>query len=80
MQRSQYRAEEMGLNMAKNIASVIDWLLSGDVAIQYQTRRDFLSNDISELRDRISVEGWGAKLLTKRYEDGSWGGGFYQPK
>lgn len=59
---------------------LIKWLLSGDVSIQYQVYRDLLNSDKKQLRDRISKEGWGARLLKKRNKEGYWGRGFYQPK
>lgn len=59
---------------------VIDWLLSGDVAVQYQATRDLLHRDAPELQARIATEGQGAALLAARGEDGHWGRGFYQPK
>jgi hypothetical protein len=31
---------------------VIDWLLSGDIAVQYQTRRDLLDDDRPALQNR----------------------------
>lgn len=59
---------------------IYDWLLSGDVAIQYQVYRDLLGTDKKTLRNRISSEGWGARFLRKRNKEGYWGRGFYQPK
>jgi hypothetical protein len=59
---------------------VVDWLLAGDVSIQYQVRRDLLGRDDRQLQARIAGEGWGAQLLACRNADGSWGRGFYQPK
>lgn len=59
---------------------VIEWLLSGDVAVQYQTTRDLLGRDDPELRARIATEGLGADVLAARGDDGHWGRGFYQPK
>ncbi len=59
---------------------LIDWLLHGDVAIQYQVHRDLLSDNRQDLRNRIANEGWGAKYLSKRRPDGHWGLTFYQPK
>lgn len=64
---------------------VVDWLLAGDVAIRYQTRRDLLgedatSEDMQALRARILTEGWGARFLAARHAEGHWGRGFYQPK
>lgn len=59
---------------------VLNWLLAGDVSIQYQTYRDLLNDDRPELRDRIAKEGWGADFLKCRNPNGSWGQHFYQPK
>lgn len=59
---------------------IIDWLLAGDVAIQYQVWRDLLGVDNQKLQDRIALEGWGHTFLTLRNTDGHWGDRFYQPK
>ncbi len=59
---------------------IIDWLLAGDVAIQYQVCRDLIGVDRSDLRERIEIEGWGAKFLSYRKPDGHWGDHYYQPK
>ena len=56
------------------------FLLTGDVSIQYQTRRDLLSEERPDLRERIAHEGWGKMLLERRNNSGHWGRGFYQPK
>jgi hypothetical protein len=58
----------------------IKWLLEGDVSVQYQTRRDLFSSDQAALRQRIAYEGWGARFLSLRREDGHWGRSYYQPK
>jgi hypothetical protein len=58
----------------------IDWLLSGDVAVQYQARRDLLDSDEQQLRERIADEGWGARFLSFQRRDGHWGRAYYQPK
>jgi hypothetical protein len=61
----------------------LKWLLAGDVAIQYQARRDLMGEgeaSLESLRSRIAAEGWGARLLAARGEDGHWGRGYYQPK
>lgn len=60
--------------------AIIDWLLEGDPAIQYQTRRDLLDEERPDIRARIATEGWGARFLAARNPDGSWGDRFYQPK
>jgi hypothetical protein len=60
--------------------SIIEWLLDGDISIQYQVCRDLLKIDKPDLKQRISEEGWGAKFLSLRNDNGHWGLGFYQPK
>jgi hypothetical protein len=59
---------------------IIDWLLEGDVSIQYQVYRDLFKTERSDLRNRISNEGWGAQFLANRNSKGHWGIDFYQPK
>lgn len=59
---------------------LLNWLLAGDVAIQYQVYRDLLDEERPDLRARIATEGWGAQFLQARQPDGHWGQGFYQPK
>lgn len=60
--------------------NIINWLLEGDVSIQYQTHRDLLGINKENLRDRISKEGYGKKLLDLQQKDGHWGGGYYHYK
>ncbi len=62
---------------------VIQWLLEGDVAIQYQVHRDLLGSGaaiVADLQRRIEYEGWGARFLALQNPNGHWGRGFYQPK
>lgn len=59
---------------------LIDWLLEGDVSIQYQVHRDLLETEKQHLRDRIATEGWGARFLSLRKKEGHCGQHFYQPK
>jgi hypothetical protein len=63
---------------------IIQWLLEGDVALQYQTHRDLLESPLeitSALQSRIATEGWGARFIEKRDEvTGFWGNGLYSPK
>ena len=59
---------------------LIDWLLEGDVSIQYQVYRDLLATEKPHLRDRIATEGWGVQFLNCRKKEGHWGQHFYQPK
>lgn len=63
-----------------NRQRIIEWLLEGDVSIQYQVHRDLLKVEQKDLQKRITSEGWGARYLSKRNPDGHWGQKFYQPK
>jgi hypothetical protein len=63
-----------------NKESVIQWLLEGDVSIQYQVYRDLLNSEQPEIRQRIATEGNGQILLSRRLPNGHWGHSFYQPK
>ncbi|MHB1314294.1 MAG: prenyltransferase/squalene oxidase repeat-containing protein [Christensenellales bacterium] len=63
--------------------NTIQWLLSGDVSVQYQTHRDILGAGegvLAPLQKRIETEGFGARLLDCRSGNGHWGRHFYQPK
>ena len=60
--------------------SVLDWLLEGDVAIQFQAHRDLRGEVLPEMQQRIKSEGWGWAFLEKRNPDGDWGRDYYQPK
>ena len=61
-------------------SDLIKWLLNGDVSIQYHVHRDLLRSEQKQLQKRIEHEGWGARFLSFRNEDGHWGRGFYQHK
>lgn len=63
-----------------NETKIIDWLLKGDVSIQYQVWRDLLGVEKRQLQSRIPTEGWGQSFLSKRKKNGNWGDHFYQPK
>jgi hypothetical protein len=62
---------------------LLDWLLDGDISLQYHVRR-YLLNESSpglvSIRKRIAVEGWGRKILERQRPDGDWGEAYYQPK
>ncbi len=63
--------------------TVIDWLLEGDVSIQYLTKKYLLKvepDELQGLRKRIALEGWGRKFLDARNKTGHWGVDFYLPK
>lgn len=61
-------------------SDVVGWLLSGDVAIQFQTTRDLLHRIDLDLQRRIAEEGEGAALLAARGDSQHWGLSFYRPK
>ena len=63
-----------------NEKEIINWLLDGDVSVQYQVQRDLLGITKPELQARIASEDWGAKFLSARKPEGYWGRGFYQVK
>jgi hypothetical protein len=62
--------------------TVLEWLLDSDPAVCWQVLRD-LANAPPEVvaaeRARVATEGWGARLLAQRDEDGQWAGGAYFP-
>jgi hypothetical protein len=62
--------------------NVIDWLLDSDPSIRWQTLRDLgdaLPADVQRERARVTGEGWGARILALRGEDGLWEGGALFP-
>ena len=63
-----------------NKQQIIEWLLEGDVSIQYQVWRDLLGVEKKKLQNRIALEGWGYNFLSMRHSNGHWGDRFYQPK
>src|SRR4051794_25733829 len=57
---------------------VLDWLLDSDPALRWQVLRDLAGAPASEIateRARVATEGWGARLLALRDDDGQWAGG-----
>src|SRR6266550_1607305 len=59
----------------RKIVSVIDWLLDSDPAIRWQAMRDLTdtpADQVAAERARVATEGWGARLLSLRQEDGLW--------
>lgn len=62
---------------------IIEWLLTGDAVIQYQTHRDILKSNskiLAPLQFAIEKTGWGEHYLSLQRDDGHWGDGYYQPK
>ena len=63
--------------------SVIDWLLESDPAIRWQTMRgltDAPADEVARERARVATDGWGARLLALRREDGQWHTGTSDPE
>ncbi|HEU5040433.1 MAG TPA: hypothetical protein VFT84_06415 [Gemmatimonadales bacterium] len=67
----------------------IGWLLDGDPAIRWQTLRDLVGaaeSTVERVRRRIAREGWGARLLARQGQRGTWAAGrssdagLYSPK
>lgn len=58
----------------------LQWLLDGDISIQYQVYRDLLDEDKPELRREIHKKGWAGNFISKQNDDGHWGRGYYNPK
>jgi hypothetical protein len=57
---------------------VTDWLLDADPAIRWQVLRDLTGAPpevVAAERARVATEGWGARLLALRGDDGQWAGG-----
>lgn len=58
--------------------TVVDWLLDSDPALRWQVLRDLTDatpDEVAAERARVAVEGWGARLLALRDDDGQWAGG-----
>ena len=66
-----------------NQSQLIQWLLAGDISIQYQTHRDLLHSSIetlTQLRNQIHTQGFAQRFLSLQNPNGHWGRDFYQPK
>ena len=58
--------------------NVLDWLLDSDPAIRWQVLRDLVdapAEVVAAERARVATEGWGARLLALKGQDGQWAGG-----
>ncbi len=61
----------------------IDWLLTGDSSIRYQTLRDLTDAKESVLekeRSKILKSGWGKRFMDLQEENGTWSNALYSPK
>jgi len=55
--------------------TTLDWLLAADPSIRWQALRDLAGAPADQVvteRARVATEGWGARLLALRREDGQW--------
>ena len=62
---------------------IIAWLLKGDPSIRWQVLNDLVKADsksVEKERARISIEGWGAKLLSYQDKEGTWAQSLYSRK
>ena len=62
--------------------SVLEWLLDSDPAIRWQVLCDLADANVAVVaaeRARVASEGWGARLLALRGDDGQWEGGALFP-
>jgi len=60
-----------------NNPSLSVWLLDSDPSIRWQVMRDTLGADeeqIARERQKISIQGWGSRLLSFQDENGIWYG------
>jgi hypothetical protein len=58
--------------------SSMTWLLDSDPAIRWQVLRDLSDapeDEVAAERARVATDGWGARLLSLRDDDGQWAGG-----
>lgn len=61
----------------------VRWLLAGDPAIRWQTKRDLLDAPLEEfeaIRSLVATSGWGRRLLSYQDPAGTWADGLYSPK
>ena len=79
-----YRSKIIKFEKNKSKNNLINWLLSGDISIQFQTKRDLQNSSQKELellQKKITSEGWGKAFLdTRDSKTGKWGNGIYSPK
>lgn len=67
----------------KSDKALINWLLDSDPSIRYQVMRDLLKEPeeaVATERQRVAIEGWGARLLAFQGTDGKWDGDIFIAK
>jgi hypothetical protein len=63
--------------------NALNWLLEADPAIRWQALRDLTDaapDQVAAERARVATEGWGARLLALRPDDGLWTTGTPEPE
>lgn len=74
----------MKLNKTELTAKkTIDWLMKGDPSIRWQVMEDLLVKPnilIEKEKEKISQQGWGARLLKRQDKEGTWAGSLYSRK
>lgn len=71
------------MSSMRDSPNVVHWLLEGDPAIRWQTKRDLLDalpDEVEAERSRVATSGWGYELLRRQDPGGTWAGGLYGPK
>jgi hypothetical protein len=70
-------------NESMDCTKAIDWLLDSDPSIRWQVLRDLTNaseGEIASEREKVAVQGWGARLLSCQDSSGRWGGQLYNNK
>ncbi len=61
---------------------LLEWLLDSDPGLRWQVLRDLTDTPRAQVaaeRAKVATEGWGARLLALRDDDGQWAGGAFFP-
>ena len=69
--------------MEPSLDEAVQFLLDGDPAIRWQTMRDLLDaneSDVAAERARVAETGWGRQLLDLQDPEGTWAQAIYSPK
>ena len=67
----------------KHESRALEWLLSGDPSIRWQTFCDLTDappEAVARERERVMGDGWGKRLLGLQDPEATWAGGLYTPK